>query len=58
MSSPHFIKLRLLENEKEIASTFYWRSSAAYKGAKTMTEPSEKAIVSVRADGQVLDLQL
>ena len=39
LSRPHFIKLRLLENEREIASTFYWRSSAAYKGAKTMTGP-------------------
>ena len=39
LAKPHFIKLRLFENKKEIASTFYWRSSAAYKGAKTMTGP-------------------
>lgn len=27
---PHFIKLRLIENGEEIASTFYWRSSSVY----------------------------
>ena len=30
LAKPHFIKLRLFENGKEIASTFYWRSSSAY----------------------------
>jgi len=36
---PHFIKLRLIENGREIASTFYWRSASEYKGAKTVTGP-------------------
>ena len=36
---PHFIKLRLLENGREIASTFYWRSNAKYGGMKSETGP-------------------
>ena len=30
ISRPHFIKLRLFESGKEIASTFYWRSNSDY----------------------------
>ena len=30
LSKPHFIKLRLFESGKEIASTFYWRSNSVY----------------------------
>ena len=30
LAKPHFIKLRLYEQGKEIASTFYWRSNSAY----------------------------
>ena len=36
---PHFVKLRLLENGSEIASTFYWRSTSRYEGANTVTGP-------------------
>ena len=39
LSKPHFIKLRLLENGNEIASTFYWRSASRYEGPKTVTGP-------------------
>lgn len=38
-SRPHFIKLRLLDGEREIASTFYWRSNSRYEGPKTVTGP-------------------
>ena len=31
---PHFIKLRLFESGREIASTFYWRSNSAYDEAR------------------------
>ena len=30
LARPHFIKLRLFESGKEIASTFYWRSNSVY----------------------------
>ena len=33
-SRPHFIKLRLFESGKEIASTFYWRSNSVYSEEK------------------------
>ena len=33
-SRPHFIKLRLFESGREIASTFYWRSNSAYDEAR------------------------
>lgn len=37
----HFIKLRLYnEKGKEIANTFYWRSTDKYEGAKTLTGPT------------------
>lgn len=37
----HFIKLRLLNDKgREVAQSFYWRSSDKYKGAWTMTGPS------------------
>ena len=39
LKDPHFIKLRLIEDDKEIASTFYWRSASEYKGPKTVTGP-------------------
>ena len=31
---PHFIRLRLFESGREIASTFYWRSNSAYDEAR------------------------
>ena len=34
ISRPHFIKLRLFESDKEIASTFYWRSNSVYSEEK------------------------
>lgn len=39
ITRPHFIKLRLIADDKEIASTFYWRSTSEYKGALTVTGP-------------------
>jgi len=37
----HFIKLRLYDEKgKEVASTFYWRSTDKYEGAKTLTGPA------------------
>ena len=36
---PHFIKLRLLEDGSEIASTFYWRSNSAYTDPEKATGP-------------------
>lgn len=37
----HFIKLRLSDDKgKEVASTFYWRSTAGYEGKKTLTGPA------------------
>ena len=39
LSLPHFVKLRLIEGGREIASTFYWRSSSKYEGPKTVTGP-------------------
>ena len=39
LSAPHFIKLRLIEKGREIASTFYWRSSSKYEGPETATGP-------------------
>jgi hypothetical protein len=39
LSRPHFIKLRLREGGKEIATTFYWRSGSEYKGPGTVTGP-------------------
>jgi len=39
LTRPHFIKLRLLENGQEIASTFYWRSNSKYEGPETVTGP-------------------
>ena len=34
LTKPHFIKLRLFESGKEIASTFYWRSNSVYSEEK------------------------
>ena len=36
---PHFIKLRLMEGAREIASTFYWRSNSIYAGPESATGP-------------------
>lgn len=37
----HFIKLRLMNKKgREVASSFYWRSTDVYKGAWTMTGPA------------------
>ena len=38
-AKPHFLKLRLLKDGREIDSNFYWRSCDAYRGMKTMTGP-------------------
>ena len=38
-AQPHFLKLRLLKDGREIDSNFYWRSCDAYRGMKTMTGP-------------------
>jgi mannosylglycoprotein endo-beta-mannosidase len=35
----HFVRLALLDGGREIASTFYWRSTSIYKGKKTVTGP-------------------
>ena len=39
LTKPHFIKLRLMEAGREIASTLYWRSASKYEGQKTVTGP-------------------
>ena len=36
---PHFVKLRLMEGAREIASTFYWRSNSVYAGPESATGP-------------------
>lgn len=38
-TKPHFLKLRLLKDGREIDSNFYWRSCDVYRGMKTMTGP-------------------
>ncbi|SEA47404.1 mannosylglycoprotein endo-beta-mannosidase [Arachidicoccus rhizosphaerae] len=59
ISPVHFLKLRLLDNKgREVASSFYWRSTDVYKGAWTVTGPAvggfkgaaqlPKAVVKVR----------
>ena len=41
ITSVHFIKLRLYnELGKEVANTFYWRSTDEYQGRKTLTGPA------------------
>jgi exo-1,4-beta-D-glucosaminidase len=41
ISKVHFIKLRLFDDKgKEIANSFYWRSTDKYEGAKTLTGPA------------------
>ena len=41
ITSVHFIKLRLYnELGKEVANTFYWRSTDEYQGCKTLTGPA------------------
>lgn len=48
ISQVHFIKLRLYNNKgKEIASTFYWRSSDKYEGPKTLTGPTTSGFESL-----------
>ena len=39
LTKPHFIKLRLLENGREIDGTFYWRSNSEWRGQDTVTGP-------------------
>ena len=39
LSKPHFVKLRLMEGDREVDSTFYWRSSSVYEGQDTATGP-------------------
>ena len=39
LEKPHFIKLRLHEDGRPIASTLYWRSSSVYEGAQTVSGP-------------------
>ena len=66
LNEPHFIKLRLIENGKEIASTFYWRSASKYEGAETVTGPCvagfeklnelPKTKVSLACDGKFMTL--
>ena len=61
LDKPHFIKLRLFEGSREIASTFYWRSNSRYAGPKTVTGPCvagfeelvnlPKTSVSMRREG-------
>lgn len=48
ISQVHFIKLRLYnEKGKEVASTFYWRSSDKYEGSKTLTGPTTSGFESL-----------
>ena len=39
LKKPHFLKLRLLSDGREIDEGFYWRSCDAYRGKVTMTGP-------------------
>ena len=39
LSKPHFIRLWLMDGEKTVDSTFYWRSCDRYEGKKTVTGP-------------------
>ena len=44
----HFIRLALCDDkDKEIASTFYWRSNAIYKGKETLTGPTSSGFESL-----------
>lgn len=48
ISQVHFIKLRLFDNRnKEIASTFYWRSNDKYEGKETLTGPTSSGFESL-----------
>lgn len=44
----HFIKLRIKDTKgKEVAQTFYWRSSAKYEGKETLTGPTSSGFESL-----------
>ncbi|MCD7935720.1 MAG: glycoside hydrolase family 2 [Tannerellaceae bacterium] len=44
----HFIKLRLFDEKgKEVGNTFYWRSTDAYEGSKTLTGPASSGFESL-----------
>jgi len=44
----HFIKLRIKDEKgKEIAQTFYWRSSDKYEGKETLTGPASSGFESL-----------
>lgn len=44
----HFIKLRIKDIKgKEIAQTFYWRSTAKYEGKETLTGPTSSGFESL-----------
>ena len=44
----HFIRLGLSDEKgKEVASTFYWRSNAAYEGKETLTGPTSSGFESL-----------
>lgn len=44
----HFIKLRIKDDKgKEVAQTFYWRSSDKYEGKETLTGPTSSGFESL-----------
>ena len=44
----HFIRLGLSDEKgKEVASTFYWRSNAAYEGKEILTGPTSSGFESL-----------
>jgi exo-1,4-beta-D-glucosaminidase len=48
ISKVHFIKLRLQDEKgKEVANTFYWRSTDKYEGRKTLTGPTTSGFESL-----------
>lgn len=49
ISDVHFIKLRLLdENSKDVAQSFYWRSTNEYKGRTSITGPTTAGFQSIK----------
>lgn len=48
ISKVHFIRLRLQDEKgKEVANTFYWRSTDKYEGRKTLTGPTTSGFESL-----------
>ncbi|MDR2919552.1 MAG: glycoside hydrolase family 2 [Tannerella sp.] len=48
ISHVHFIKLRIKDDAgKEVAQTFYWRSSDVYQGKETLTGPTSSGFESL-----------